>query len=46
MQFSFLSWLHGRFLRIVNPFQKTLGEQNYIILLSVLVGLLSGVAGR
>ena len=45
MQFSFLSWLHGRFLRIVNPFQKTLGEQNYIILLSVLVGLLSGVAG-
>ena len=45
MRFSFLSWLHGRFLRIVNPFQKTLGEQNYIILLSVLVGLLSGVAG-
>ena len=45
MHFSFLSWLHGRFLRIVNPFQKTLGEQNYIILLSVLVGLLSGVAG-
>ncbi|MBP5585510.1 MAG: chloride channel protein [Lentisphaeria bacterium] len=45
MRFSFLSWLHGRFLRFVNPFQKTLGEQNYIILLSVLVGLLSGVAG-
>ncbi len=45
MRFSFFSWLHGRFLRIVNPFQKTLGEQNYIILLSVLVGLLSGVAG-
>ena len=45
MRFSFLSWLHGRFLRLVNPFQKTLGEQNYIILLSVLVGLLSGVAG-
>ena len=30
MRFSFLSWLHGRFLRLVNPFQKTLGEQNYI----------------
>ena len=45
MHFSFLSWLHGRFLRLANPFQKTLGEQNYIILLSVLVGLLSGVAG-
>ena len=45
MHFPFSSWLHGRFLRIVNPFQKTLGEQNYIILLSVLVGLLSGVAG-
>jgi len=45
MRFSFFSWLHGRFLRFVNPFQKTLGEQNYIILLSVLVGLLSGVAG-
>lgn len=45
MHFPFLSWLHSRFLRIVNPFQKTLGEQNYIILLSVLVGLLSGVAG-
>ena len=45
MRFSFLSWLHGRFLRLANPFQKTLGEQNYIILLSVLVGLLSGVAG-
>ena len=45
MRFSFFSWLHGRFLRLVNPFQKTLGEQNYIILLSVLVGLLSGVAG-
>jgi len=45
MHFSFSSWLHGRFLRFVNPFQKTLGEQNYIILLSVLVGLLSGVAG-
>ena len=27
MRFSFLSWLHGRFLRLVNPFQKTLGEQ-------------------
>ena len=45
MRFSFLSWLHGRFLRLVNPLQKKLGEQNYIILLSVLVGLLSGVAG-
>ena len=45
MHFSFSSWLLGRFLRIVNPLQKTLGEQNYFILLSVLVGLLSGVAG-
>ncbi len=40
----FFLWLHRKLLQLINPAQKILGEQNYILLVSVLVGFLSGTA--
>lgn len=44
MTFSLLSRFHYKLLRFLNPAQKLLGEQNYILLVSILVGFLSGFA--